>query len=164
MSCTIVVGGQYGSEGKGKVVALHAARARRPWVVRCGGPNSGHTVCIGGREIVLRQVPSGAAHQDALLLVSAGCVIDEDILVKEMNDLGLPPARVVIDPRAVLVTAEDRASEQPLVAEIGSTASGTGAALVRRMMRRGDVALAGGRSGSRRGRALSPWLLLSMLT
>lgn len=144
MNCTIVVGGQYGSEGKGKVVALCAARARNPWVVRCGGPNSGHTVGIGGREVVLRQVPAGAAHPDALLLISAGCVVDEDLLLKEMDDLGLPPERVVIDPRAVLVTADDQASEQRLVAQIGSTASGTGAALVRRMMRSEDVPLVGG--------------------
>ena len=62
MSCTIVVGGQYGSEGKGKVVALHAATMEEPWVVRCGGPNSGHTVWLDGRERVLRQVPTAAGH------------------------------------------------------------------------------------------------------
>ncbi len=143
MGCTIVVGGQYGSEGKGKVVALCAVRANRPWFVRCGGPNSGHTVGIGGREIVLRQVPAGAVRSDALLLISAGCVVDEDLLVAEIDELGLPPERVVVDPRAVLLIPEDRETEQPGVARIGSTASGTGAALVRRMMRREEVALVG---------------------
>jgi adenylosuccinate synthase len=48
MPATIVVGGQYGSEGKGKVVALLANRSNSPWLVRCGGPNSGHTVTIDG--------------------------------------------------------------------------------------------------------------------
>lgn len=150
MGCTIVVGGQYGSEGKGKVVALCAARAHRPWFVRCGGPNSGHTVGIGGREIILRQVPAGAARSDALLLISAGCVVDEDLLVAEVDELGLPQHRVVVDPRAVLLIPEDREVERPGVARIGSTASGTGAALVRRMMRGEDVTLA---SGSERLRA-----------
>ena len=46
MPATIVVGGQYGSEGKGKVVALLANRSKSPWLVRCGGPNSGHTVTM----------------------------------------------------------------------------------------------------------------------
>jgi hypothetical protein len=50
MPATIVVGGQYGSEGKGKVVALLASRSNSPWLVRCGGPNSGHTVTINGKD------------------------------------------------------------------------------------------------------------------
>ena len=57
MPATIVVGGQYGSEGKGKVVALLASRLESPWLVRCGGPNSGHTVRIDGADVVLRQGP-----------------------------------------------------------------------------------------------------------
>jgi len=144
MSCTIVVGGQYGSEGKGKVVALLAADANRPMVVRCGGPNSGHTVSHRGRDVVLRQVPAGIARSDALLLISAGCVVDEDLLLSEMAELGLPRERLVVDPRAVLVSAEDRRNEEPGIATIGSTASGTGAALIRRMLRRSDVPLVGG--------------------
>jgi adenylosuccinate synthase len=51
MPATIVVGGQYGSEGKGKVVALLASRSNSPWLVRCGGPNSGHTVAIDGKDV-----------------------------------------------------------------------------------------------------------------
>jgi adenylosuccinate synthase len=143
MGCTIVVGGQYGSEGKGKVVALITARATRPYVVRCGGPNSGHTAFVRGREVVLRQVPAGAGRQDALLLLSAGCVVDEDLLLAETSELGLSRERVVVDPRAVLLRPEDRVAEQSSVARIGSTASGTGAALVRRMLRAADVPLAG---------------------
>src|SRR6266481_5326852 len=71
MACTIVVGGQYGSEGKGKVVALTALGLDAPYVVRCGGPNSGHTVWIRGEEIVLRQVPSGILNPRAVLLLAA---------------------------------------------------------------------------------------------
>ncbi len=57
MSVTIVVGGQYGSEGKGKVIALIARSKPIGCVVCCGGPNSGHTTSIDGQDVVLRQLP-----------------------------------------------------------------------------------------------------------
>jgi adenylosuccinate synthase len=144
MPSTIVVGGQYGSEGKGKVVALCAAQTREPWVVRCGGPNSGHTVWINGRRVVLRQVPTAAGHPAATLFVSAGCAVDEDLLLREQETLGLPAIRLVVDPRAVLVSAEDQETEREITGLIGSTGSGTGASLVRRMRRTPGVKLAGG--------------------
>ncbi len=143
MPCTIVVGGQYGSEGKGKVVALQAGALESPWVVRCGGPNSGHTVTIGGRETVLRQVPAGARHPKATLLLAAGCVVDEAVLLAELADLQIPPDRMIVDPRVVLVEETDRQQEQGLVATIASTSSGTGSALTRRMARSGHVRFAG---------------------
>jgi adenylosuccinate synthase len=143
MSCTVVVGGQYGSEGKGKVVALTAALHDAPWVVRCGGPNSGHTITVEGRDHVLRQVPAGAAHAGSRLFLSAGCAIDEAVLVRELRELRLSKDRVVVDPRAVLITESDRETENELGDRIASTASGTGAALARRMSRIRDVRLAG---------------------
>jgi len=143
MGCTIVVGGQYGSEGKGKVVALETARRACPWVVRCGGPNSGHTVDVNGRPVVLRQVGAGIRHPEARLLLAAGCVVDETILASEIAELALPRERIIVDPRAVLVTDADKEAERPSVDTIGSTASGTGAALMRRISRRPDVLLAG---------------------
>jgi adenylosuccinate synthase len=142
MGATIVVGGQYGSEGKGKVVALTAALHKEPWVVRCGGPNSGHTVTIGGEEIVLRQIPAGAGHPNAVLLLSAGCAIDENLLLKEVYRLSLLRDRIIVDPRAVIVEDGDRHAEKEAAEQVGSTASGTGAALMRRMTRSQDVRLA----------------------
>jgi adenylosuccinate synthase len=141
MGCTIVVGGQYGSEGKGKVVALTALGLEAPYVVRCGGPNSGHTVWIRGEEIVLRQVPSGVLNSRAVLLLAAGCAVDEDVVIKEAKRLGLPRERLVIDPRAVLITDAHRAEEVEAADRIGSTGSGTGAALRDRMSRSDDVKL-----------------------
>src|SRR5947207_2126165 len=95
-ACTIVVGGQYGSEGKGKVVAL-MSRTGAPWVVRCGGPNSGHTTCVDGAEVVVRQVPAAAGNSRATLLVAAGCVVDERLLVREITYLGLTRGKVIVD-------------------------------------------------------------------
>ena len=143
MSCTIVVGGQFGSEGKGKVVAHELAKRRAPWVVRCGGPNSGHTVDIDGESVVLRQVPVGAGYRAPLLLISAGCVVDEFVLRAEVKKLGIARDRLVIDPRAALLASEDIGAERSIVKEIASTGSGTGKALARRMSRRLDVRLAG---------------------
>ncbi len=143
MSCTVVVGGQFGSEGKGKTVALCASQMKSPWVVRCGGPNSGHTVRIGKEEVVLRQVPAGAGHPEAVLLLSAGCAVDEDLLLEEVNRLDLPKERVIVDARAVLINEHHRQLEMDAVKHIGSTASGTGAALIHRMQRAPDVRLAG---------------------
>lgn len=142
MPATIVVGGQYGSEGKGKVTAILARRSNSPWLVRCGGPNSGHTVRIGGEDVVLRQVPSCAEPQRATFCVAAGCVVDEAILFGELEMLDIERERMIVDPRAVIVTEEDRHAERLALKDIASTCSGTGAALVRRMSRRPNVALA----------------------
>jgi adenylosuccinate synthase len=72
MPATIVVGGQYGSEGKGKVAALLATGKTSPWHVRCGGPNSGHTVTINGKDVILRQLPCSTEPQNAVFCICAG--------------------------------------------------------------------------------------------
>jgi len=139
---TIVVGGQYGSEGKGKVVALLANRSNSPWLVRCGGPNSGHTVTIDGEDRILRQVPCCAEAHKATFCIAAGCAIDEAVLLRELDMLNIQRQRIVVDPRAVIVTEQDREAERRQLKDIASTCSGTGAASVRRMSRRADVSLA----------------------
>lgn len=142
MPATIVVGGQYGSEGKGKVAALLASGKRNPWHVRCGGPNSGHTVTINGQDFILRQVPCSTEPQKATFCIAAGCVIEEELLLQELNLLDIGRSQIIVDPRAVLVTSGDIEVERRLLQDIGSTCSGTGAALIRRMSRRPDVRLA----------------------
>jgi adenylosuccinate synthase len=96
---------------------------------------------VNGEEVVLRQLPAAAGHPNALLLLSAGCAVSEDVLLEELDRCRVPPERVVVDPRAVLVTAEDIKAEQDLAESIGSTASGTGSALARRLLRGRDVQL-----------------------
>jgi len=141
MPVTIVVGGQYGSEGKGKVVALLADQLECPWLVRCGGPNSGHTVTINGGDVILRQVPACAEPDRAMFCIAAGCAVDESILINELNMLGIERDRIVVDPRAALITEHDREAEHLALNYMGSTCSGTGEALLRRMSRRADVQL-----------------------
>lgn len=141
MPATIVVGGQYGSEGKGKVVALLAEEVASPWIVRCGGPNSGHTVTIGGEDLILRQVPCCAHPDRATFYLAAGCAVHTEILIRELDLLRVPQERIIVDPRAILILPEDEASERDTLGGIASTCSGTGAALARRMSRQPDVKL-----------------------
>ncbi|QDU42852.1 Adenylosuccinate synthetase [Symmachiella dynata] len=143
MPVTVVVGGQYGSEGKGKVVALTARQFDSPVVVRCGGPNSGHSTIVRGKECVLRQLPAAAGQSDATLALAAGCVIDEEILIKEIQHCELDRDRLVVDPRAVLVTDADREAERELVTSFASTGSGNGSALAGRVLRSPITRLAG---------------------
>src|SRR4051794_26714937 len=103
MAVTVIVGGQFGSEGKGKVAKILARERSAQAVVRVGGSNSGHTaVDANGCCAVLRQLPTVALLPDVLCVLGAGSYVDPDLLIDEVNRVGLDPARLVIDPRAVL--------------------------------------------------------------
>ncbi len=132
---TIVVGGQYGSEGKGKVVALLSRTRPISCVVRCGGPNSGHTTSVGFTDQILRHLPSSVAISDAIVAIAAGAVVDESVLVDEITDLGITRSRVIVDPRAATISEADKVHESPLTRSIASTGSGTGSASSRRLLR-----------------------------
>jgi adenylosuccinate synthase len=136
---TVVVGGQYGSEGKGKVAEYLAATTRANAVIRVGGSNSGHTgyTPTGARQI-LRHLPTAALLPDPpLCLIGAGSYLDVAVLLEELRRTQLPPERLVIDRNAFLITDADREYEREagLRERIGSTASGTGAAVRRRIER-----------------------------
>ena len=145
MPVTVVVGGQFGSEGKGKVAHARAAGTGAGFAVRVGGSNSGHTAVADGEAIALRQVPTPALlpHRPVSVL-PPGAYLDVPILMAEVERLGLEPGRLVVDPLAMVVEPSDRALEAggDLRARIGSTQSGTGAAVARRVMRGPDVRLA----------------------
>ncbi len=86
MACTIVVGAQWGDEGKGKVIDLLAADA--DLVVRYqGGGNAGHTVKVGDQTWVLHLVPSGILHEGRLNVIANGVVVDPQALVAEIDEL-----------------------------------------------------------------------------
>jgi adenylosuccinate synthase len=146
MPVSVVVGGQYGSEGKGKV-ALHIARqSGARVVVRVGGPNSGHTgIDQTGRPWVLRQLPAAALASHAAIVLPAGSLIDPDILLIEVRQLDIEPERLIIDSGASVVLPRHRSEEvaEHLVERVGSTGSGTGAALRDRMSRNSKHVLAG---------------------
>jgi len=144
MPVTIVVGGQYGGEGKGKVTAHLCANHGYHAVVRCGGPNSGHTVSVEGEETVLRQVPAGVARPGTQLFLAAGCLINIAVLFEEIDRFGLTPDRLKVDRNAMIITDDEIEKEKTigLQKSIGSTCSGVGAAVARRVSRGSNVRLA----------------------
>jgi adenylosuccinate synthase len=134
MPATVVVGAQWGDEGKGKIVDLLAQSAD----VVCryqGGPNAGHTLVIEGETFKIRQVPSGAV-SGKRSVIGAGCVVDPEVLLDELEDLearGRDPSVVVVSGNAHLImpwhVAIDQASERRLgKLRIGTTRRGIGPA------------------------------------
>lgn len=137
MPVSIVVGGQFGSEGKGKVsleIARRSNRANIPTtVVRVGGPNSGHTgYDNSGKKFALRQLPAGCIDRDVDVVFPAGSYIDVDLLFAEISELTFPLDRIKISHHARLITQEHKDWERSgeLVQSIGSTGSGVGAAVM----------------------------------
>lgn len=144
MPCMIVVGGQYGSEGKGKVCAYLGETENTNVMVRCGGPNSGHTVVDEKNTYVLRQLPAGAPRLNCRLLIPAGAYVIPELLFQEIELLGVDKSRVGIDQNCVVVTQDMIDDEQGsnLQEKIGSTLSGTGAAVSARISRASDRIIA----------------------
>ncbi len=147
----VVVGAQYGDEGKGKVAAFLTMEGAIGHTVRCGvGPNAGHGVWVtlprGTREVECRHVPSGFVSPDAKLLVAPGTAVDPSVLEQELALLDEYGAdihdRLIIDGRCPVVEARHREGEGQgsyLHAKIGSMASGCGALNSERSLRDPDV-------------------------
>ncbi len=141
----VVVGGQWGDEGKGKVVDLLAAGHRV--VVRYnGGHNAGHTVRFADRRFALHLVPSGIIHSDTVCYMGSGMVIDPRALVAELDRLAGEGIgfddRLFLSPRAALILpthgALDGAREGALgTQKIGTTGRGIGPAYQDQAQRRG---------------------------
>ncbi len=143
MTALVIVGAQWGDEGKGKIVDLLAARADA--VVRYGGgANAGHTLVVGSERVVLHLVPSGALHERPRCLLGPGMVIDPKVLVFELDVMRqrgvLGEGRVLVSDRAHLVLPHhilvDSLREQGPKA-IGTTKRGIGPCYQDRAARRG---------------------------
>ncbi|MBI2916790.1 MAG: adenylosuccinate synthetase [Chloroflexi bacterium] len=137
MSVTVVVGGQFGGEGKGKICAHLALAGDVDFMVRCGGPNSGHTVHLGDIRYQLRQVPAGFVNPRTRLLLAAGALIDPRVFLREVELCGLRDSRVGIDGNAGVIEESDVEAEQALALRerLGSTGTGVGSAVSRRVLR-----------------------------
>lgn len=136
---TLVVGGQYGGEGKGKIAAFLAKHERPHIVARTGGVNSKHTVVEKGTSYDLRQVPTACAVGFAGRIVyGAGSLVHIPTLFEEMKILGVQRTNILVDSRTGVLTEdnikEQRADER--YNEIGSTLTGTGYATAQRALRK----------------------------
>lgn len=144
MTVTILAGGFWGDEGKGKVVAYLARTDQPPVIARAGvGPNAGHTIYVDGAKHVLRQVPVGFIAPTARLLIGAGVLVDPQVTLEEVSRLGIEPRRLGIDSRCTVIDAEHRATDQSvahLVEVVGTTGSGSGPANAARANRTARLA------------------------
>jgi len=134
MPVSVVVGGQFGSEGKGKVTLEIVRRSAEPaTVVRVGGPNSGHTAYdTAGKMWALRQMPAGCVDRNVDVVFPAGSYLDVEILFEEIDKLDFPRDRIFISPFANIITGQHKEWERNagLIGAIGSTGSGVGAAIM----------------------------------
>jgi adenylosuccinate synthase len=135
MPATVIVGAQWGDEGKGKIVDLLARRSD----IVCryqGGPNAGHTIIREGERFALHHIPSGILYPGKSCVIGAGCVIDPEQLVAEIDGLeerGVSTAALFLSGNAHVIMpwhiALDAASERRLgKLQIGTTRRGIGPA------------------------------------
>lgn len=148
MSGIVVVGAQWGDEGKGKIVDVFAAKA--DMVVRYqGGANAGHTLVVDGKKTVLHLIPSGILHPEKTCVIGSGVVIDPESICKEirsLKDAGYlqNPKQLLISDACTLILpyhkALDAAREKALSdKKIGTTGKGIGPAYEDRAARRALV-------------------------
>lgn len=141
MTCSILVGGAWGDEGKGKCITYLCDNDKPDIIARAGvGPNAGHSVEIHGEKYGLRLTPSGFVHTGARMLIGAGVLVDPEVFMHEMDYLSKYNVRdrTFIDYRCAIIEGkhkeQDQASEY-LRKKIGSTGTGCGPANSDRVMR-----------------------------
>jgi adenylosuccinate synthase len=132
----VIVGGQYGSEGKGHI-ASYLSREYAV-LVRVGGPNAGHKVILESGPYVHHQLPSGTQRNPAAkLIIAPGAVVNPESLLKEIRECKVDHDRLSIDPQTMIITARDCKAEAGLQKRISSTGQGVGVATARRILHRG---------------------------
>lgn len=135
MANTVIIGAQWGDEGKGKIVDLLSSDS--DLIIRYqGGANAGHTIKTGGKETILHLIPSGILHPDSRCVIGNGVVLDPEIFLKEVKALkekgvDVSPARLAISKKAHLIMpyhkSLDKAREAKRAGEkIGTTGRGIG--------------------------------------
>ncbi len=133
----VLIGGQFGSEGKGNIVG-HIA-PEYDLLVRVGGPNAGHQVYAEPKPEKYYHLPSGTQRApNARLLLGPGAVIYPKKLLEEIADHKIDADRLTIDHRAMIITDQDREEEAARFGSISSTAQGVGIASARKMTGRSD--------------------------
>jgi len=134
---TVVVGGAFGDEGKGKVVAYLALADKPAGAVRTGAINAGHTVIHRGKMWKLRIVPSAFLSESTRLFIAPGALTRIDVFLKEVEETGVE-GRIMIDEKTGIIEERHVKMEREneyLMRVIGSTGQGVGAAMVERVLR-----------------------------
>jgi len=137
VTSTVVVGGFFGDEGKGKIISYLALKDNPSIVVRGGaGPNAGHTIRDGEKIYKVRMLPSGFLNKNARVMIGPGVVINPDVLLAEIRDFDAQ-GRSFVDKNCGIIEEKHLSSDSKgdLKEKIGSTGSGTGPANADRAMR-----------------------------
>src|ERR671912_2764404 len=142
MPCTVIVGGFFGDEGKGKIIA-YLAKHYSPTIAARGGvgPNAGHTFVVGGKKFKVRMLPSAAANSSTRLLIGPGVLINPQILIEEVRNFNAGN-RVFVDSQCGVITndhIEKDRTDYPKT-KIGTTGTGTGPANSERALRTLEIA------------------------
>jgi len=143
MTCTVIVGGFFGDEGKGKIVSYLAIKDNPKIAVRGGvGPNAGHTVVFRQRESKLRMLPSAVINEKTKLMIGPGVLVDPNVFLKEVEEFNAMH-RVTLDKQCGII--EEKHIEKDrldayLKGKIGTTGTGCGPANVERIMRTAKMA------------------------
>ncbi len=144
MTVAVVVGAQWGDEGKGKITDFLSASA--DMVIRCqGGSNAGHTVVSEGNTYKLHLVPSGILYPGVQCVIGNGVVVDLGVILEELKALkaqGIDVSHLKISPRAHLImpyhyTMDEMEEAMKGAAKIGTTKRGIGPAYVDKVARNG---------------------------
>lgn len=131
MTCTIVSGGQWGDEGKGKISSYLALKDEPAKIGRSGvGPNAGHTVYWKGKEYGLREISCGFVQEKSEIFIGPGVLVNPEILLEEIEKTGIED-RIGVDSQCPIIEQKhidrDQSSEH-LESEIGTTGTGCGPA------------------------------------
>ena len=144
MPATVVVGTQWGDEGKGKITDILSESA--DLVIRFqGGNNAGHTIVIGDERFALTLIPSGVLSPQVTPVIGNGCVVDPAVLLEEMETLrsrGIDPSRLRISANAHLIMPYHRKLDAVMERflgkhQIGTTRRGIGPAYLDKYSRQG---------------------------
>jgi adenylosuccinate synthase len=134
MASVVVVGTQWGDEGKGKIVDLLTRYT--DYIVRFqGGNNAGHTLVVEGRQFIFHLIPSGILYEDKICMIGNGVIVDPAVLLREIDGLrekglNVSPKRLMISENAHLIMPYharlDQAKEAALAKKLGTTGRGIG--------------------------------------
>jgi len=141
MPCTVVAGGFWGDEGKGKIISYLALKDGLDFCVRTGSVNAAHTIWFEGKRYALHMVPGGFVNQKCRLLVAAGANVHVAQLLREIEQTGVK-IRLGVDGQASVIeekhSAQDKASDH--LRSLGTTGWGVGPAIEERVRRTAKLA------------------------
>ena len=127
MTATVVLGAQWGDEGKGKVTDFFASSA--DYVVRFqGGNNAGHTIVVGNEKLALSLTPSGVLYPDCVAVIGSGCVVDIGFLKQELamlNSKNVSTQKLAISPNAHLIMPYHKLLDELIEESLGENKIGT---------------------------------------